>query len=157
MFKTMEEKKNQKIKFFKELYQLDQSDEETEHSNNPLTTLRLSKTLTHDDSATSSRSLCRFPDYPLSRGGLQLGRTTSAPLLTNNPSITEKESNIAPTSSNALAPIAAECQIVSSRVIGPAMKEVMPTNKKKRKRGRSLDTLPESQQIFRGLAICTTI
>lgn len=138
-------KKNQKIAFFLELNQLDQSDEETEHSNNNITVLRQSKTLTPDDSATLSDALCRFPSYPLSRGGLQLGRTTSAPLLTNS-SITEKESNIAPTSKNGLVPIATECQIVSSSKKEPAVKEHMPTNKRKENEG---DLLTYSQNLSR--------
>ena len=161
----MEEKKIQKITLFQQLYQLDESEEEREgvdqidlilrhgKGNNYASEKKDLSSPSHVQKSSRSLGLC----HPL-------GRTTSAPL----PQARSLESNeVQITRENSpssaiftVNPLHDQVMVdgpVQSRS-GPNMatKKKVPKAKGKRKRGFSLEFIPESQQIFRGLTFCKT-
>lgn len=150
----MEEKKAKKIAFFKDLHELDESDDESEDTSEIGLILQQSK--------IPPRSLPKTHLNSPLRSCYPLGRTTSAPL--------PKSSN-APNEVNKIqdGPCRSPVPIVSPAIHceanvdghkmpngGVAQTSTKPLFKAKgkRKRGQSLELIPDSQQIFKGLAFC---
>lgn len=154
----MEEKKAKKIALFTDLYELDESDDESEDTSEIELILRQSKNPIPNP--IPPRSLPKL--NPPLRSCHPLGRTISAPL---------------PNSSNApnkvhivqVDPCPEPVPIVNSAFQnhitvdghkmsngGVATTSTKPLSKAKgkRKRGQSLELIPDSQQVFKGLSFC---
>ncbi|KAL8737305.1 MAG: hypothetical protein Q9181_001796 [Wetmoreana brouardii] len=132
----MAKSKKEKKDFFEELHKLDSPDESTADVDGVLASLRASKparVLFRSSQASNSRRTSH-----LHRQIQRLGRTVSAP------------STLA--SSSKASPII-EPSDPQPRTREPTrtIKGEMPLTKGKRKRGQSLEVLPESQQIFKEL------
>lgn len=151
----MEEKKAKKIAFFAELYELDEPDDESEDTSGIDLILQQSKTPT--------RSLPKQNLSQTLRSYHSLGRTTSAPLPNLSSHAPNEVHVIQDGPSPSPVPIinsALQCQVtVHGRKMpndGAAPISRKPLSKAvgKRKRGQSLEPIPDSQQIFKGLAFC---
>lgn len=153
----MEEKKAKKIAFFNDLNELDESDDESEDKSGIDLILRHSK--------APSRSLpTQHPSQPL-RLSCPLGRTISAPL-PNSSSHAPNEVNIiqdgpgpspVPIINSALHnQVTVDGHKMSDDGVVTASTKALSKAKGKRKRGRSVEPVPESQQIFKGLTLCMT-
>lgn len=148
----MEKRKIQKAALFQQLYRLDDPEEEPEGFDQIDFILRYSKSTNH-----SSENIVQ----PLNLRH-HLGRTTSAPL----PLVPSLGTNEVPiVHENPCTPAISTVDLLHEQVMadghviscggssGTTRKE-LPKLKGKRKRGLSLEIIPESQQIFRGLTFC---
>ena len=151
----MEEKKAKKIAFFAELHELDEPDDESEDTSGIDLILQQSK--------TPPRSLPKQIPSQRLRSYYSLGRTTSAPLPNPSSDAPNEVHIIQDGPSPSPVPIinsALQCQVtVNGRKMpndGAAPITTKPLSKAtgKRKRGQSLEPIPDSQQIFKGLAFC---
>ncbi|KAL8898505.1 MAG: hypothetical protein Q9207_006660 [Kuettlingeria erythrocarpa] len=146
---------NDKESFFEELYALDAPDNSTADVEDLLKALRASRPSRRRSplSQSSTRRVIHS-----SRSQIRLGRTVSAPATTGLPQapLTDPLHEIPGCSVAASRPAVVEASFVKSTADEhPQNKKptakMAPTVSKKRKRGKSLDLLPEAQQIFRGL------
>ena len=153
----MEEKKAKKIAFFNDLNELDESDDESEDMSGIDLILRHSKVPSRSlPTQRLSQPLCL--SYPL-------GRTISAPL-PNSSSHAPNEVNIIQDGPGpSLVPVinsahhnqvSVDGHKVSDGGIAMASTKALSKAKGKRKRGQSVEPVPESQQIFKGLTFCMT-
>ncbi|KAI4106514.1 MAG: hypothetical protein LQ339_002974 [Xanthoria mediterranea] len=148
---TSETAEDLKRCFFQELYELDVSDESVNDVGTVLAAFRAAKP------KPKARPLPQAYNRP--RANLQhLGRTVSAPTPTGltttgtpKPLSTGSLSDAGDKHSEAVrrSPVAENFQ--SKTVADQKPTQMAPGAKGKRKRGRSLEVLPEAQQIFRGL------
>lgn len=139
----MEEKKAIKVAFFKEIYALDEPDDETED------TAGISEIL-RDSKMTPS------PELPQRRG--RSNRRGNA----HNPVLAEKVPDpfppaaiLEPPPTNGQALIK-ENAMHSSEVNLARTKNIATAARGKRKRGDVLEILPEARQLFKGLAFCSS-
>lgn len=147
----MEEKKAKKISFFKELNELDESDDESEDTSKIDLILRQSKSPPHSLSKQPLRSC-----YPLAR-------TSSAPL-PNSSSHAPNEvhmiqdrpcpSPVPMVSSDLSFQVTVDGHKMPNGGVTATSINPLSKSKGKRKRGQSLEPIPDSQQIFKGLAFC---
>lgn len=154
----------QKIALFQQLYQLDESEEEPEGIDQ-IDILRHSKSINHasEKKVPSSPSPAQKLSRPLSSCH-PFGRTTSAPL-PQAPSLESNKVQIIcdnPRSSpiSTVNPVY-DPAMVDGHALSSCGSNVVTTKdvrkaKGKRKRGLSLEVIPESQQVFRGLTFCKT-
>jgi len=161
----MEEKAREKKDFFDELYELDQAEEDSEEINAAALILRRSR------KAVSKTNVAVTPhprDDVLKQGQISapppnyITRTVSAPLpLVHTPLsrnvefVKDTPAAIVKTTVHQGAASSQESKAEFSRnTLGgkPTEPSKMPA---KRKRGKSLQLVPQSQQIFRGLQFCT--
>lgn len=151
---TLETAGDLKRCFFQELYELDVSDDSVNDVGTVLAAFRAPKP------KPKARPLPQA--YNRSRAQLQhLGRTVSAPTPTGltttgtpKPLSTKPLSDAGDKHAEAVikSPVAENFQ--SKTVADQKPTQMAPGAKGKRKRGRSLEVLPEAQQIFRGLRFC---
>ena len=161
----MEEKAIEKETFFKELYQLDDdSDEEPVDSYDAASILRHSKA---GASSHGTPSLPTAKDRFLRsvKASTPLARTTSAPLPSSKTPLAGevdvvKDTPSLTTPAPRRIPEPIERTTSSPAPNGSRQRAGGANNMakvgRKRKRGQSLDMMPESQQIFKGLGFCTT-
>lgn len=147
--------------FFNEIYDLDEPDDSTGDVDALLTALRDCRPQ-HAHSRSSHRLI------HTSRQTWPLERTVSAPLATTTDmpkaSLTRplhkfnvSHSGTAAATVSHSPPLEASCIQARADVDYQSNKEIskMPSaSVRKRKRGQSLEVLPEAQQIFRGLRFC---
>ena len=141
--------KETKETFFNELYQLD-DDESEEDSSNAEEILRQSRSIT----LRNRRVQCLRPDQPF-------GRTVSAPLpLVSDPSSARVDNSVKAPISSILSHTAKRdmCLDISRQTkqthTVTNLKDGFRANGK-RKRGQSLNLMPDSQQIFKNFSFCT--
>lgn len=148
----MEEKKAKKIAFFKELYELDEPDDESEDTSGIGLILRPSK--------IPPRSTERL------RSSNPLGRTTSAPLPYSSSNARNEAHILQDGPCPSPVPNVNSARHDQVTIAGRNMPAsgVAATSRKprskatgKRKRGQSLELIPDSQQIFKGLAFCMEV
>ncbi|KAL8913159.1 MAG: hypothetical protein Q9171_001953 [Xanthocarpia ochracea] len=160
---TMETPETLKRCLFTELYELDVSDDTVNDVDNVLANLRaakpIPKTRSSSQTLNSRRTNCTQRQFQV------LGRTVSAPtgLISERAKLPPAEplphdGEIQPDAAAApvLRPPVTEGLELHSRTAADPQNlrvpvQMAPTTKGKRKRGRSLEVLPEAQQIFRGL------
>lgn len=151
----MEEKKAKKIAFFAELHELDEADDESEDTSGIGLILQHGKTL--------PRSLPKQYQSQALRSYHSLGRTTSAPLPESSSHAANEVHIFRDSPSPSPVPIIHSALQGQVTVHGRKMPndKTAPISKKplskapgKRKRGQSLEQIPDSQQIFKGLAFC---
>lgn len=130
---------DQKVAFFTELFALDEDEDETEDSEDPAVIMRQFK-------APCKPHISEEEEAPLER-------TTSA-LVPNASSSQAASSSIQSSSQPTRMPPAIGNSNTSSpvEVVKPA--KAAPKMKGKRKRVHSPKLIPDSQQIFKGLAFC---
>lgn len=151
----MEEKKAKKIALFTELHELDESDDESEDTSEIGLILQQSKIL--------PRSLPKkHLSQPL-RSCHPLGRTTSAPLPNSsshapNEVLTFQNGPCTSPVPNVNPALDYQVTVDGSKMpnggVVATSKKPLSKAKGKRKRGQSLETVPDSQQVFKGLAFC---
>lgn len=143
----MEERKAIKVAFFKEIYELDEPDDETEDTAGISEILRDSKKVPS-------------PELPQRRGRISVSN-----LLGNrhNPVPVEvnKETSWTFPPDVILEPPSTDDEVLikenamhNSEVNIARTKKAIKAAKGKRKRGDALQILPEAQQLFKGLAFC---
>lgn len=144
----MEADLQQKEAFFQLLYNSDDS---------PTTDCEFATFLQHSRTPTVSVEPRLTADSPQPA---RLGRTVSAPVASASPFADDVgivRDTIFP-SKSILRTRGLELRVsLPGEEIAPSMRTptAMPKGSRKRKRANSLDLLPESQQIFRGLGFCT--
>lgn len=151
----MEEKKAKKIAFFNELNELDESDDES------MDTSKIDLILRQSESPPHSLSKQRL-SQPL-RSCYPLGRTRSAPL-PNSSSHAPNEvlmiqdrpcpSPVPIVNSDFSFQVAVDGHKMLNGGVTATSTKPLSKSKGKRKRGQSLESIPDSQQIFKGLAFC---
>lgn len=157
----MENKPTEKETFFQELFDLDEPDHSTSDVANLLYTLRASR----PSLSRPSQNIRRLTHN--SRQIRLFGRTVSAPIKsTTLPKASPAEplhdkvkdshtgrtaSTISDGPTDGQSGLRSVANVDSKPAIEPLR---MPTTNRKRKRGKSLDALPEAQQIFKGLRFC---
>lgn len=154
----------EKRNFFEELYELDRPDSSREDFDNVLASLKANRRprlLSRSSGLSSIRGGTRMP-HQIQR----LARTVSAPLaLTSKPKASLTEPSLDTPTMTAVTDASESPIIKTSDLQPPAVGRSrtgkgekplkMPSvGKRKRKRGQSLEILPESQQIFQGLRFC---
>ncbi|KAL8863042.1 MAG: hypothetical protein Q9178_000415, partial [Gyalolechia marmorata] len=160
---TLETLETLKRCFFTELYELDTADDTLNDVDNVLANLRAAKPVrkgpTSSQTGNSRRANCTQHQFPLLR------TTVSAPtglisekakLPPAEPLPHDGEIQADAAAAPVLRPTVTEGLESHSRTAADrqnlrARVRMAPTAKGKRKRGRSLELLPEAQQIFRGL------
>lgn len=150
----MEEKKAKKIAFFTDLYELDESDDESDDTSEIGRILRQSKIL------VPPRSLPKLT--PHLRSCHPLGRTTSAPLpnSSNAPNkVHISQGGPCPDPVPIVNPafqnhITVDRHKMSNGKVATTSTKPLSKAKGKRKRGQSLELIPDSQQVFKGLSFC---
>lgn len=152
--------KEEKEIFYNELYELDREDSDEVDTSNASVVLGQSRLSSHD-SSFPTKSLHRSRFIHSSHQDHVLGRTVSAPLPRDS-KVTRDEANPLETvslSSFVSSKIQKQMGILSpDKVKQPANVDAVtkdPKQNGKRKRGKSSEPMPESQQIFNGLAFCT--
>ncbi|KAL8933149.1 MAG: hypothetical protein Q9211_005936, partial [Gyalolechia sp. 1 TL-2023] len=144
----MENKATEKETFFQELYDMDEPDYSTSDVDTLLNSLRASRPLPSRSSQNRRRPVHNSRHLRL------LGRTVSAPVKS---SPFPKASPLEPSHNKVKephAPTDAQSGLRSIANVDPQPTTEplkMPATNRKRKRGKSLDALPEAQQIFKGL------
>ncbi|MCJ1461503.1 hypothetical protein MMC07_000100 [Pseudocyphellaria aurata] len=146
----MEEKKAKKIAFFKELYELDEPDDESEDTSGIGLILRQS-TIPPSNPHPSERLRSSNP----------LGRTTSAPLANSSSNARNKAHVLQDGPSPSPVPnlnsplhegVPGAGQNMPASGVTATSRKPLSKATGKRKRGQSLELVPDSQQIFKGLA-----
>lgn len=145
---------NDKESFFEELHDLDAPDNSTADVEDVLNALRASRPSRRLSllSQSSTRRVIHS-----SRSQIRLGRTVSAPATTGLPQapltdpLHEVQGCSAAPRSAVVEASFVQSSAVEHRQNKKSTAKMAPTVGKKRKRGKSLDLLPEAQQIFRGL------
>lgn len=156
---TLETPEDSKSNLFKELYELDVSDHSVNDVGTVLAALRAAKPA--PKLRTTPQTINRRGATRATRKLQQLGRTVSAPtsltlskpkLLTTDPrSIDDGKPQETVDAIVLISPVGA-------KLLGEEIPMKMaPSARGKRKRGRSLEFLPEAQQIFRGSKFCKFI
>ncbi len=163
---TMETLETLKRCFFTELYELDVADDTLNDVDNVLANLRAAKPVrkapTSSQTVNSRGANCTQPQFRV------LGKTVSAPasliserakLPLAEPIPHDGEIQLDASLAPVLRPPVTEGLELQSRTAADrqnlkAPVQMAPNAKGKRKRGRSLEVLPEAQQIFRGLKFC---
>lgn len=159
----MEEKAVHKQAFFQELFQLDdETDEERVDRYDVASILRQCK----------ARATSHVPPLLPSakdiflrstKASTPLARTTSAPLPGLKTPLTAQVDIVYETPPVATPILPKASELIGRTTSGAGLNgsrqradgaSGMPKANKKRKRGRSLDVMPESQQIFKGLGFC---
>ena len=150
--------KEEKEKFFDELFRLDQEDSGEEDQSNVGVILHQSRLALPrpDVSATTPKTSSSY--FP--RPDQSLLRTVSAPLpqlsaSSSRQSHLAKETSFPPAvSPNSSAQVVFDTPMMGKKGSSMTAKTEAPKTTGKRKRGQSFETKPESQQIFNGLAFC---
>lgn len=145
----MEERKAIKAAFFKEIYALDEPDDETEDTAGISEILRDSKKLPS-------------PESPQRRGRMSVNNRRGNAHIISNPVPAEKVPEPFPPAAT-LEPPPTDDQVLikgnamhSSEVNIARTKKVATAARRKRKRGDALEILPEAQQLFKGLEFCSS-
>jgi len=152
---TME--KEAKETLFRDLYQLDEEESEVEDSSNAVLTLKNSRT-PPSTSLIQTRAPHDKPNHS-TRPTLSLQHMVSAPLPLNQLTTLAGlgRPNVSRSFQSTMCPISPIRQVLdtSNSVSKAGVKgtSLIPRTGK-RKRGRSLEPKPESQQIFLGLSFC---
>lgn len=159
----MEEKALQKEAFFNELFQLDDKEE-----NEPVDSYDVASLLRQ----CKARDTSHVSPLPPSVKGIflrsikastPLARTTSAPLPSLKTPLPAQVDIVYQTPPVATTTLRRALESIGRITSGPRPNGSrqgadgsveMPKAIKKRKRGRSLDMMPDSQQIFKGLGFC---
>lgn len=150
-----------KRSLFRELYELDVSDESVNDVGTVLAAFRAAKPAPKARTIPQAFNRRRANHAP--RQLQHLGRTVSAPTgltTTTTPKLltTQSLSDGGDKQSEAVASPVSRSAVVEDlqfkTIADQKPIQMAPSAKGKRKRGRSLEVLPEAQQIFRGLRFC---
>ena len=149
--------KEAKKKLFDELYPLDVDESDEEELSTASEFLKSSKAIVHESKCQTDR----IGDKDVARPSQPLSRTVSAPLpqrestLLRPARLTGDMSPACPISANAVQHYTKTVPLVLTEVSDVQTLQAMAKTRGKRKRGQSLETKPESQQIFRGHSFCS--
>lgn len=146
----MEERKAVKVAFFKELYALDEPDDETEDTAGISEILRDSKKVPS-------------PEIPQRRRRMLVSNLRGNAHMISNPVSAEKVPEPFPQAAILEQPPTNDQVLIndnamhSSEVNIACTKNVATAARGKRKRGDGPEILPEAQQLFKGLAFCSSL
>ncbi|KAL8976585.1 MAG: hypothetical protein Q9205_007434, partial [Flavoplaca limonia] len=153
---TLETPEDLKSNLFKELYELDVSDDSVNDVGTVLAAFRAAKPA--PKLRTTPQTINRRGATRATRKLQQLGRTVSAPTSLNlaKPKLltTDSRSIDDETPQETVDAIVLNSPLVAKLPGEEIPTKMAPTARGKRKRGRSLEVLPEAQQIFRGSKFC---
>lgn len=147
--------------FFKELFELDEPDTFDGDVDGLLTTLRANRPPQRHGHLSQSSS--RRRSVHTSRPIQPFRRVVSAPLSTDSPKVSPIDPLHEVKDTRGATMLRSRADEVSrlqpGTPVGPrstrAVTKMSAATNKKRKRARSLEILPEAQQIFRGLRFCS--
>ena len=162
----MAKKEREKQTFFDQLYQLDQEDDNLEEINPAALILRKSRTLIAETVVAVTPHPKGVEGRINARSSSHIIRTVSAPLPTVQTPFCKEVERIQD-SPAALTPTAVNERVQIDRTVRskgargtierrPAIVTETSDMSGKRKRGKSVQVLPQAQQIFRGLQFCMT-
>ncbi|KAL9620358.1 MAG: hypothetical protein Q9204_008215, partial [Flavoplaca sp. TL-2023a] len=153
---TLETPEDSKSNLFKELYELDVSDDSVNDVGTVLAAFRAAKPA--PKLRTTPQTINRRGATRATRTLQQLGRTVSASTSLNpaKPKLltTDSRSIDDGKPQETVDAIVLNSPLVAKPPDEEIPTEMAPTARGKRKRGRSLEVLPEAQQIFRGSKFC---
>lgn len=148
----MEERKVNKVAFLKEIYALDEPDDETEDTAGISEILRDSKKVPSPESSQRKGSIV----VSNRRGnGHKISNPVPVKVNKNVRGPCPPAAIVEPPPTNDQVLIK-ENAMHSSELNIARSKKVATAAKGKRKRGYALDILPEAQQLFKGLAFCSS-